>query len=147
MLGVTRADDRKWQDLPGARGVKFVLLWGDLGKPGPYTVRFKLEPGTVLPPHHHPNDEFGTVLSGSFQTAVGCKLDRVLQVPVANHTVENFPQRYVTTGWRSILGNHRARCFCRGIRANKLIASADAATAAHNILASPGCGVSASPAT
>jgi len=76
MLGVTRADDRKWQDLPGARGVKFVLLWGDLGKPGPYTVRFKLEPGTVLPPHHHPNDEFGTVLSGSFQTAMGCKLDK-----------------------------------------------------------------------
>jgi hypothetical protein len=73
--------------------------------------------------------------------------DRVLQVPVANHTVENFPQRYVRLGGVLYLAIIVLGAFAEGFVANKLIASGDAATAAHNILASPGCGASASPAT
>lgn len=40
---------------------------------------FRLGPGAVVPRHHHPNEEFGQVLSGSLELHVGEDVD-VIQV-------------------------------------------------------------------
>jgi hypothetical protein len=56
---------------------------------------------------------------------------------MAGQTVENFPQRYARTGGVLYLAIIVLGAFAEGIVANKLLVSGDAATTAHNILASP----------
>jgi hypothetical protein len=56
---------------------------------------------------------------------------------MAGHPVENFPQRYARVGGVLYLAIIVLGAFSEGIVANKLLVSADAATTAHNILASP----------
>jgi quercetin dioxygenase-like cupin family protein len=40
------------------------------------TLRLKLPPNYVIPPHWHPTDEHVTVISGSLALGMGDKLDR-----------------------------------------------------------------------
>jgi hypothetical protein len=56
---------------------------------------------------------------------------------MANQTVEHFPQRYARTGGALYLVIIILGAFSEGFVANKLIVSGDAATTAHNIMASP----------
>jgi Domain of unknown function (DUF4386) len=56
---------------------------------------------------------------------------------MANLTVEHFPQRYARTGGALYLVIIILGAFAEGFAANKLIVSGDAATTAHNIMASP----------
>jgi hypothetical protein len=57
---------------------------------------------------------------------------------MANHTVEEYPQRYARTGGALYLAIILLGAFAEGFVANKLVVSGDAAATAHNILASPG---------
>jgi Domain of unknown function (DUF4386) len=57
---------------------------------------------------------------------------------MANHTVEDFPQRYARIGGALYLAIIVLGAFAEGFVANKLVVSGDAAATAHNILASPG---------
>lgn len=56
---------------------------------------------------------------------------------MANHSVEHFPQRYARTGGALYLAIIVLGAFSEGFVANTLVASGDAATTAHNILAAP----------
>ena len=56
---------------------------------------------------------------------------------MAIQTVEHFPQRYARTGGALYLVIIILGAFAEGFAANKLIVSGDAATTAHNIMASP----------
>jgi hypothetical protein len=56
---------------------------------------------------------------------------------MANQPVEHFPQRYARTGGALYLVIIILGAFAEGFVANKLIVSGDAATTAHNIMASP----------
>jgi hypothetical protein len=56
---------------------------------------------------------------------------------VANQSVENSPQRYARIGGALYLAIIVLGAFAEGFVANKLVVSGDAATTAHNILASP----------
>jgi hypothetical protein len=56
---------------------------------------------------------------------------------MANHSVEDFPQRYARTGGALYLAIIVLGAFAEGFVTNKLVVSGDAATTAHNILASP----------
>ena len=56
---------------------------------------------------------------------------------MANQTVEHFPQRYARTGGALYLAIIVLGAFAEGYVANTLIVSGDAATTAHNIMASP----------
>jgi Domain of unknown function (DUF4386) len=56
---------------------------------------------------------------------------------MANHAVEHSPQRYARTGGALYLVIIILGAFAEGFAANKLIVSGDAATTAHNIMASP----------
>jgi quercetin dioxygenase-like cupin family protein len=59
--------------LPGITGS--VRMGADLS-----AATFWLEPGAVVPRHHHINEEFGQVISGSLELEVGDEERRLLSV-------------------------------------------------------------------
>ena len=70
-------DQMKWQPAPPAfpKGAQIAMLSGSPAKEGLYVVRLKLPAGYKVPPHTHPQDEFVTVISGSFHIGMGGKMD------------------------------------------------------------------------
>ena len=69
--------DLKWGEPPPAlpKGATFVVVSGDPGQPGPFTIRLKAPAGYAIAPHWHPTDEHVTVLSGTFAVGMGEKAD------------------------------------------------------------------------
>lgn len=70
----TSAAELRWADFspPGfPAGARIAVVHGDPGAEGPYTVRISLPEGYVIPAHYHGKDETLTVLSGTFQIAMG----------------------------------------------------------------------------
>jgi mannose-6-phosphate isomerase-like protein (cupin superfamily) len=59
-----------------------AILFGDPTKPGPYVMRIKWRRGNMSRPHHHPNDRFFAVLSGTWWMGTGEKFDPDATVPV-----------------------------------------------------------------
>lgn len=67
----------KFHPMPGLpAGVLIANIRGDLSKPEPYTIRFKLPRCYVIPSHWHTNDEEVTVISGIFNVGTGDKIDK-----------------------------------------------------------------------
>src|SRR3954465_13645543 len=69
-------DSLKWAPAPPAfpkGGLQVAVVTGDPGKEGPYVVRLKAPAGYKVPPHMHPSDENVTVISGTFNIAMGDK--------------------------------------------------------------------------
>ena len=68
----------KWQAAPAdlPKGSQIVVLAGDPGKPGPFVLRVKFPPDTVVAPHRHATTENLTVLSGDLYHGMGEKLDK-----------------------------------------------------------------------
>lgn len=60
-------------DLP--EGTEISMLVGDPDKPGPFVLRLKIPPRTVIAPHTHSRAESVTILSGTLDHAVGETLD------------------------------------------------------------------------
>lgn len=72
-----KAADIKFHPAPGfPKGAQIVLLQGDLSKAAPYTIRFKLPDGFVIPSHWHSTDEEVTVLSGTLNVGMGDTVDK-----------------------------------------------------------------------
>lgn len=69
--------EAKWGDPPPAlpKGATFLVVTGDPGKPGPFTIRLKMPAGYKIAAHYHPTDEHVTVLSGTFAMGMGEKFD------------------------------------------------------------------------
>ena len=69
--------DLKWGPAPAVfpHGAQMAVLSGDPGKPGVFVIRLKTPAGYRIPPHHHPTDEYLTVISGDFGVGMGDKLD------------------------------------------------------------------------
>ena len=63
----------KWQPGPPSlpRGSQISVLTGDPGKPGPFVLRVKFPPNTLVAPHRHATAENLTVLTGDFYHAMG----------------------------------------------------------------------------
>jgi hypothetical protein len=61
-----KASETKWGDAPAAlpKGAKAVVLYGDPGKAGPFSIRLNAPAGYKVPRHWHPTDEQVTVISG-----------------------------------------------------------------------------------
>jgi hypothetical protein len=68
----------KWQEGPKSipPGAKLAVLEGDPTKEGPFVMRLLLPDGYSIPPHTHPKVERLTVVSGTFNIAMGEKLDK-----------------------------------------------------------------------
>jgi len=71
------ATDLTWGPAPAVfpTGAQMAVLSGDPGKPGVFVVRLKMPAGYKIPAHHHPTDEYVTVLSGDLSLGMGDKLD------------------------------------------------------------------------
>ena len=74
-----KGDDAvKWQpgppDLP--KGTQIAVLNGDPSKTGPFVLRVKFPPNTVVAPHRHATAENLTVLSGNVYHGMGETLDK-----------------------------------------------------------------------
>ncbi len=76
-LILMKASDVKFHPAPGfPKGAQIILLRGDLSQAVPYTIRFKLPDGFVIPAHWHSTDEEVTVLSGTLNVGLGDKVDK-----------------------------------------------------------------------
>jgi quercetin dioxygenase-like cupin family protein len=78
MMAATAASSLKWGDIsvPGFDpGLKIAVINGNPDATGPYTLRLNFPKGYRFPPHWHPNAENLTVISGTFQLAMGDKRD------------------------------------------------------------------------
>ena len=67
------ADKLVWGPAPPALppGSQAAMMYGDPGKPAPFTLRVKLPAGYRIPPHWHPTDEHVTVLAGTIAMGTG----------------------------------------------------------------------------
>ena len=78
MMLVPSGEAINWQagppDLP--KGSQIAVLAGDPGKPGPFVLRVKFPPDTVVAPHRHATAENLTVLSGDIYHGMGEALDK-----------------------------------------------------------------------
>ena len=71
------AKDIKWQDAPSlGKGAKIAVIHGDPKSSGPFVMRGKVPPNSIIDVHTHPATENVTVLSGTLYFAPGDKLDR-----------------------------------------------------------------------
>ena len=66
-------DKISWIDAPAPflPGAKMAILEGNPKKEGVFTVRFKLPPNYLIPPHMHSKDERVTVISGAVYVGFG----------------------------------------------------------------------------
>jgi ketosteroid isomerase-like protein/quercetin dioxygenase-like cupin family protein len=80
-----------WTDDPASMppGARSALLSGDPAQPGRVTVRVQLPAGYRLPPHHHPDDEHLTVLSGTIAVGLGNRFDEtaLTDLPTGSYVV------------------------------------------------------------
>lgn len=74
---VVTPDDVQWTGGPGSlpAGSKMAVIEGDPKNPGLFAMRLKLPADFQIPPHWHPADEHVTVISGTFNMAMGDKFD------------------------------------------------------------------------
>jgi len=84
---VVMPSDLKWSESPRAPGVQTAPLMGDPTKPGPYVFRAKYPASTVNRPHHHPEDEEITVLSGIlyFGDGLAMEPEKTLTLPAGSY--------------------------------------------------------------
>jgi hypothetical protein len=70
-------EDIKWGPAPPniPPGAQLAVVAGDSSKEGLFTMRLKMPANYKVPAHHHPTDEFVTVISGDFRVGLGDKLD------------------------------------------------------------------------
>src|SRR5579864_6896253 len=73
------------------KGAQIVLLRGDLSKPEPYTIRFKLPAGFTILSHWHDKDEELTVLSGTVNVGTGDKVDKSASTALSNGGYQIVP--------------------------------------------------------
>ena len=71
------ASDLKWGPAPPVfpKGAQMAVLSGDPTKPGLFLIRLKMPAGYRIAAHHHPTDEYVTVLEGDLSLGMGDKLD------------------------------------------------------------------------
>jgi quercetin dioxygenase-like cupin family protein len=69
--------DLKWGPAPPVfvKGAQMAVLAGDPTKSGQFVIRLKLPAGYKIAAHHHPTDEYVTVLQGDLSLGMGDKLD------------------------------------------------------------------------
>ena len=58
------------------------MLAGNPGAPGPYVIRVRFAPGTMSPPHFHPEERQVVVLKGTWWVGSGPRWDRDATTPL-----------------------------------------------------------------
>ena len=75
---IVTPSDVQWGPAPPVLppGAQAAVLFGDPSKEGPFAMRAKLPKGYSIPPHTHPVDEVGTVISGTVRLGMGETADQ-----------------------------------------------------------------------
>ena len=69
--------DLKWGPAPPvfAKGAQMAVLSGDPSKSGVFVIRLKVPAGYKVAAHHHPTDEYVTIIKGDMSLGMGDKLE------------------------------------------------------------------------
>ena len=102
-----------WQDGPSSlpKGAKIAILEGDPSKEGAFVFRIKAPDGYRIPPHTHTKPERITVISGTFNIAMGDKFDERKGRAMPAGTYGQWPagmKHYVWTKGETVLQFHGA---------------------------------------
>jgi len=94
VMQITRDVDVKWTTGQFGPGLQTAVLSGNPSQPGPYVMRVKFAPGTMSPPHFHPEARYIVVLKGTWWVGAGPKWDRDATTPVpAGSFVVHHPSK------------------------------------------------------
>lgn len=77
-----RDADLLWTENPMVPGIKMAVLYGNPSEAGPYVIRVRFSPGTMSPPHVHPEERQVVVLKGTWWVGTGPNWDREATVPM-----------------------------------------------------------------
>jgi quercetin dioxygenase-like cupin family protein len=101
MPTVIDADGLKWGPAPPnlPPGAQVAVLSGDPSKEGTFTLRLKMPPQYVFPPHSVPKIEQITVLSGEGSLGIGDKVDRQKGQPYRAGSYINLPAKTNHYSW------------------------------------------------
>ena len=93
--------DLKWGPAPAVfpKGAEMAVLAGDPGKAGTFVIRLKMPAGYKIPAHHHPTDEYVTVISGDFHLGMGDKLDAAKSAALAPGGFAEAPRQMNHFAW------------------------------------------------
>jgi hypothetical protein len=84
----------KWTPLPSMpKGAQIAVLHGSPAKPGLFTIRVKLPANFKLPVHSHPDERVRTILSGTYYSALGDKVDASKFVAFTPGTFSHVPPK------------------------------------------------------
>lgn len=81
-MALTRESDIRWVENPIVPGLRSAILYGSPPKPGLYIMRVRFPPGTMSPPHFHPEERQIVVLKGTWWVGSGAKWDRDATTPM-----------------------------------------------------------------
>ncbi len=72
------ATELTWKDGPPSlpKGAQMVVLEGDPGQPGMFTMRLRFPDGFTVAPHWHTQTEHATVIAGVLHLGMGERFDR-----------------------------------------------------------------------
>jgi len=82
VMQIVREGDIEWAQGPFGPGLQIAVLAGDPSQAGTYVIHAKFEPGTMSPPHFHPETRYILVLKGTWWVGAGPKWDRDATTPV-----------------------------------------------------------------
>lgn len=93
--------DLKWGPAPPVfpTGAQMTVLAGDPTKSGTFVIRLKMPAGYKVPAHHHPTDEYVTVISGDFALGMGDKLDETKSAHLIASGFAEAPARMNHFAW------------------------------------------------
>jgi hypothetical protein len=87
-------DDTKWSPLPSMpKGAQIAVLHGSPAKPGLFTIRVKLPANFKLPAHFHPDERVRTIISGTYYSAIGDKVDNSRLMAFPPGTFSHVPPK------------------------------------------------------
>ena len=103
MKSPINSGDVKWGPAPPTfpKGAEIAVLSGDPSKDGPFVIRIKMPSGYKFPAHHHPTDEYVTVISGNFHVGMGDKLDEKKAIELTAGGYVEAPAKMNHYGWTS----------------------------------------------
>jgi len=94
VMQIVREGDIKWTPSRLIPGAHTAVVSGNPTQPGPYVMRVKFTPGTMSPPHFHPETRYIVVLKGTWWVGSGPKWDRDATTPVpAGSLVVHHPNK------------------------------------------------------
>jgi quercetin dioxygenase-like cupin family protein len=95
VMRIVRAQEIRWTEDPTIPGLSTAVVAGDPRVAGqPYVIRVRFAPGTMSPPHFHPEARYIIVLKGTWWVGAGPKWDREATTPLPAGTfVEHHPQQ------------------------------------------------------